>query len=611
LNIWIVDGEKMLHFTSMTYNIVSLFNTFASKRVLGEYKLTREAFEWVIDEIESRFLQSLIAPGEMIGCVAAQSIGEPATQMTLNTFHYAGVSAKNVTLGVPRLREIINVAKHIKTPSLSVYLKPHISKTKDQAKNVQCALEYTTLCSVTQATEVWYDPDPMNTIIEEDLEFVKSNYEMTDEEIGMDKISPWLIRIELNREMMVDKKLSMADIAEKINLEFGDDLTGIFNDDNAEKLILRKANKFDENEGFKHEVEWMLDTEGVNLLAVMGHEDVDAVRTTSNHVIEVLEVLGIEASQRALLDELRAVISFDGSYVNYRHLAILCDTMTHRGHLMAITRHGINRNDTGPMMRCSFEETVDILVDAAVYAETDYLGGVTENIMLGQLAPLGTAECDLLLNEKMLEQALDVQLPSYMEIDTGMTRGHLTVTPFHNGSMSPCCSPHIQLSPGGMDAQFSPHVGRMGFYPTSSHDQWSPSSPNYPQRSLSTPFYNPSSPSPQYTPTSPLYTPSSRNSLTTPGYSPEYYSSALASYSPTSPYYTPVSPSYTPVSTSYSPASTAYSPVSPSYSPASPLYSPTSPWYSPTSPAYSPTSPAYSPRPGLTSAGYSPTSSYY
>ncbi|GJZ71155.1 RNA polymerase II large subunit, partial [Tanacetum coccineum] len=249
-----------------------------------------------------------------------------------------------------------------------------------------------------------------------------------------------------------------------------------------------KANKFDENEGFKPEVEWMLDTEGVNLLAVMGHEDVDALRTTSNHVIEVLEVLGIEAARRALLDELRAVISFDGSYVNYRHLAILCDTMTHRGHLMVITCHGINRNDTGPMMRCSFEETVDILVDAAVYAETDYLGGVTENIMLGQLAPLGTGECDLLLNEKMLEQALDVQLPSYMEYgpDIGMTPGHLPVTPFRNGSMSPCCSPHIQFSPGGIDAQFSPYVGWMGFYPTSSHDQWSPSSPNYPQRRLST-----------------------------------------------------------------------------------------------------------------------------
>ncbi|KAL7083398.1 hypothetical protein ACP275_14G159200 [Erythranthe tilingii] len=645
---------------TLFFNIL-LRSALASKRVLKEYRLTREAFEWVIGEIESRFLQSLVAAGEMIGCVAAQSIGEPATQMTLNTFHYAGVSAKNVTLGVPRLREIINVAKKIKTPSLSVYLKPDVSKTKEKAKNVQCALEYTTLRSVTQATEVWYDPDPMSTIIEEDVEFVKSYYEMPDEEIDPDKISPWLLRIELNREMMVDKKLSMADIAEKINTEFSDDLTCIFNDDNAEKLILRirimneqapkgeladesaeddvflkkiegnmltemalrgipdinkvfiknsKLNKFDENDGFKAENEWMLDTEGVNLLAVMCHEDVDVRRTTSNHLIEVIEVLGIEAVRRSLLDELRVVISFDGSYVNYRHLAILCDTMTYRGHLMAITRHGINRNDTGPMMRCSFEETVDILLDAAVFAETDCLRGVTENIMLGQLAPIGTGDCALLLNEQMLKQAIEIPLPSYMEggLEFGMTPGRSphSGTPYHDGMMSPnylLMSPNLRLSPV-TDAQFSPYVGGMAFSPTSSPG-YSPSSPGY---SPSSPGYSPTSPgysptSPGYSPTSPTYSPSS------PGYSPTSpaYSPTSPSYSPTSPTYSPTSPSYSPTSPSYSPTSPAYSPTSPAYSPTSPAYSPTSPSYSPTSPSYSPTSPSYSP----TSPSYSPTSPSY
>ncbi|GAB4848419.1 DNA-directed RNA polymerase II subunit rpb1, partial [Ancistrocladus abbreviatus] len=302
------------------FNIL-LRSTLASKRVLAEYRLTREAFDWVIGEIESRFLQSLVAPGEMIGRVAAQSIGEPATQMTLNTFHYAGVSAKNVTLGVPRLREIINVAKKIKTPSLSVYLKPEVNKTKEKAKNVQCALEYTTLRSVTHATEIWYDPDPMSTIIEEDVDFVSSYYEMPDEDVNPERISPWLLRIELNREMTVDKKLSMADIAEKINSEFDGDLT-IMNDDASKvelqdeaaeddvflkkiasnvltEMALRgirdinkvfiksgKVNKFDENEGFRAVNEWMLDTEGVNLLAAMCHQDVDARRTTSNRLIE-------------------------------------------------------------------------------------------------------------------------------------------------------------------------------------------------------------------------------------------------------------------------------------------------------------------------------------
>uniref|UniRef100_A0A453DLI8 DNA-directed RNA polymerase n=1 Tax=Aegilops tauschii subsp. strangulata TaxID=200361 RepID=A0A453DLI8_AEGTS len=663
---------------TLLFNIL-LRSTFASKRVLKEYRLTKESFEWVIGEIESRFLQSLVAPGEMIGCVAAQSIGEPATQMTLNTFHYAGVSAKNVTLGVPRLREIINVAKKIKTPSLSVFLKPGVNSRKELAKNVQCALEYTTLRSVTHATEIWYDPDPLGTLIPEDVDFVRSYYEMPDEDVDPDKMSPWLLRIELNREMMVDKKLSMADIAEKINHEFDDDLSCIFNDDNADKLILRvriandeappkggeaqgesaeddvflkkiegnmltemalrgipdinkvfikkgKVNKFDEKEGFKGEEEWMLDTEGVNLLAVMCHEDVDPSRTTSNHLIEVIEVLGIEAVRRSLLDELRVVISFDGSYVNYRHLAILCDTMTYRGHLMAITRHGINRNDTGPLMRCSFEETVDILLDAAVYAESDYLRGVTENIMLGQLAPIGTGGCGLYLNDQMLKQAIELQLPSYIDsLDYGVTPARSpSGTPYHDGMMSPLLSPNFRASPL-TEAQFSPYVGGMAFSPMPSNYSpssggYSPSSPVFspgPGHSYSptSPSYSPASPSyspasPSYTPGSPSYSPSSPSySPTSPSYSPTSpsYSPTSPSYSPTSPAYCPTSPSYSPTSPAYCPTSPAYSPTSPAYSPSSPSYNPTSPSYSPTSPSYSPTSPSYSP----TSPSYSPTSPSY
>ncbi|KAL0920751.1 hypothetical protein M5K25_009916 [Dendrobium thyrsiflorum] len=370
-----------------------------------------------------------------------------------------------------------------------------------------------------------------------------------------------------------------------------------------------KINKFDEDEGFKPDVEWMLDTEGVNLLAVMCHENVDASRTTSNHLIEVIEVLGIEAVRRALLDELRVVISFDGSYVNYRHLAILCDTMTYRGHLMAITRHGINRNDTGPMMRCSFEETVDILLDAAVFAEADHLRGVTENIMLGQLAPIGTGGCALYLNDQMLQQAIELQLPSYMEgLDFGMTpaRSPISGTPYHEGMMSPSylLSPNIRSSPI-TDAQFSPYVGGMAFSPSSTPG-YSPSSPVY---SPSSPGYSPTSPG--YSPTSPGYSPTSPGLMcaASPTYSPTSptYSPTSPSYSPTSPSYSPTSPAYSPTSPVYSPTSPAYSPTSPSYSPTSPSYSPTSPSYSPTSPSYSPTSPAYSP----TSPGYSPTSPSY
>ena len=139
--------------------------------------------------------------------------------------------------------------------------------------------------------------------------------------------------------------------------------------EDIKKVFIREANVMGVDpvtETFTKKSEWMLDTEGVNLLEVMNHEDVDFTRTTSNHLIEVIQVLGIEAVRNTLLKELRGVIEFDGSYVNYRHLAILVEVMTYRGHLMSITRHGINRVETGPLMRCSFEETVDILLEAAV-----------------------------------------------------------------------------------------------------------------------------------------------------------------------------------------------------------------------------------------------------
>merc|ERR1712176_984814 len=138
---------------------------------------------------------------------------------------------------------------------------------------------------------------------------------------------------------------------------------------------------------FERTKEWVLDTDGVNMEEVMQIEQVDYERIQSNDIVEILNVLGIEATRKALLFHVRMVISFDGSYVNYRHLGTMCDVMTNRGHLMAITRHGINRTNMGPLMKCSFEETVEILMDAAIYHELDHMRSVSENIVLGQLCP--------------------------------------------------------------------------------------------------------------------------------------------------------------------------------------------------------------------------------
>jgi DNA-directed RNA polymerase II subunit RPB1 len=250
-------------------------------------------------------------------------------------------------------------------------------------------------------------------------------------------------------------------------------------------------------------------------MAVLGVDFVDAKRTTSNDIVEVFKTLGIEGVRGALLSELRNVISFDGSYVNYRHLACLVDVMTMQGHLMAIDRHGINRVDSGPLLRASFEETVDMLMDAAMYAEEEILKGVTENIMLGQLARVGTGCIDLLLDEeKVVREAVEVVVDEFAVDQEGGTvsggAGSATpyaATPFSSSPMHDGAS-----SPFGGEGGFSPAVGTASFSPA-----YSPSSGNYgggfesgsygSSNSGSSPMYSPTSP--QYSPTSPAYSPTS------------------------------------------------------------------------------------------------------
>lgn len=152
---------------------------------------------------------------------------------------------------------------------------------------------------------------------------------------------------------------------------------------------------------FKAIAEWLLETDGTSLMKVLSERDVDPVRTFSNDICEIFQVLGIEAVRKCIEKEMNNVLQFYGLYVNYRHLALLCDVMTAKGHLMAITRHGINRQDTGALMRCSFEETVDVLLDAASHAENDPMRGVSENIIMGQLPRIGTGVLRSLISMKM------------------------------------------------------------------------------------------------------------------------------------------------------------------------------------------------------------------
>ncbi|CAI4907665.1 CFC_HP_G0081850.mRNA.1.CDS.1 [Saccharomyces cerevisiae] len=668
-----------------------LRSRLATRRVLQEYRLTKQAFDWVLSNIEAQFLRSVVHPGEMVGVLAAQSIGEPATQMTLNTFHFAGVASKKVTSGVPRLKEILNVAKNMKTPSLTVYLEPGHAADQEQAKLIRSAIEHTTLKSVTIASEIYYDPDPRSTVIPEDEEIIQLHFSLLDEEAeqSFDQQSPWLLRLELDRAAMNDKDLTMGQVGERIKQTFKNDLFVIWSEDNDEKLIIRcrvvrpksldAETEAEEDHMLKKientmlenitlrgveniervvmmkydrkvpsptgeyvkEPEWVLETDGVNLSEVMTVPGIDPTRIYTNSFIDIMEVLGIEAGRAALYKEVYNVIASDGSYVNYRHMALLVDVMTTQGGLTSVTRHGFNRSNTGALMRCSFEETVEILFEAGASAELDDCRGVSENVILGQMAPIGTGAFDVMIDEESLVKYIPEQ--KITEIEDGQDGG---VTPYSNESglvnADLDVKDELMFSPlvdsgsndamaggftayGGADyGEATSPFGAYGEAPTSpgfgvSSPGFSPTSPTYsptsPAYSPTSPSYSPTSPSysptsPSYSPTSPSYSPTSPSySPTSPSYSPTSpsYSPTSPSYSPTSPSYSPTSPSYSPTSPSYSPTSPSYSPTSPSYSPTSPAYSPTSPSYSPTSPSYSPTSPSYSP----TSPSYSPTSPNY
>ncbi|KAF2112045.1 hypothetical protein BDV96DRAFT_498377 [Lophiotrema nucula] len=689
----------------------------AFKRLVEE-EINKNALTYILGDVKDRFLRAAVAPGEMVGVLAAQSIGEPATQMTLNTFHFTGISSKNVTLGVPRLKEILNIAANIKTPSMMVYQEDvEQRKSQQAAKLLRSRIEHTTLRGLAEAVELYYDPDINSTLIEVDEDMVESYFILPEDETDVEQQSKWLLRITLDRKKLLDKSISITEVAQRIKDEFAPNVAVIFSDENADEQILRVRFiwdhnlKADEEEGDedrderwmrkleKHLLddvtlrgvrgvekvfirtdqklaeaddgslvfgredprckEWILDTSGIALAETLSVEGVDPTTTYSNSFIEVLGVLGIEAARAGLLKELGMVLSFDGSYVNYRHMGLLVDIMTQRGLLMAITRHGINRNDTGALMRCSFEETVEILLEAAGFGELDDCKGVSENIMLGQLAPMGTGEFDLVMDGEMLESMVEDN--SHMRVgatagaymDTGAATPYDLGSPSYEGGVGAATfdASFSPLAAAGGDDQggfsvyggttdygqgsFSPYGGRgsatspgfatspaWGASPTS--PGYSPTSPGYSPTSpgLSSPRFGAASPgyqatSPQYSPTSPSYSPTS----------PAYGSPTSPSYSPTSPSYSPTSPSYSPTSPSYSPTSPAqvrggmatsphYSPTSPAYSPTSPMYSPTSPQFgagsdrrsptSPTSPSYSPTSPVYSPT--SPAGAYSPTS---
>ena len=436
------------------------------KDLLMVKRFNRKALTILIEHIVILYKRAIIAPGEMVGMIAAQSIGEPTTQMTLNTFHFAGVASKsNVTRGLPRIEEIISLSENPKNPSCTIHLNKTEECFQENAKRLVNRLEHTQLRTIVDSIKICFDPyNDEGTLIKDDTNIMKQYDEfekMIDEcngETGTGDIgskSKWVIRMVLNAEEMLDRSITIDDVHFAINNTYNNQVSCSFSDYNSDNLIFRlrlnkslntsKKQSLDQSDeiyllknfqdalldnlvlrGVKHikkviprkiidslvmedgsfskKETWVLDTVGTNLMNLLSLDYIDTTRTYTNDIQEIYRVLGVEAARQSILNEISEVIEFDSTYINFHHLSILCDRMTCNDKMVSIFRHGINNDNIGPIAKASFEETPEMFLNAARHAELDIMRGVSANVMCGQEGYFGTSAFQVVLDYDKITQ---------------------------------------------------------------------------------------------------------------------------------------------------------------------------------------------------------------
>ena len=469
------------------YNV---FNSHKNKNLIKpELKLLEQAVNSNViwDEIinieittpsQSDFVYDFTVPGNQTFMTDYGVI----VHNTLNTFHFAGVASKsNVTRGVPRIEEILSLSSEPKNPSLTIFMKPEDETNKEKAQSIMYMLEHTRLEEIVKSIEICFDPDDLNTLINEDKNAIEqyryfenminecANVSLTDE----NEKSKWVLRMEMDPEMMLEKNITMDDVNFTLSSAYGEDINCIYSDYNADKLIFRirmnevikngsnktikkKQNPLDqsdqiyvlknfqeqllqntvlrgikgigkvilrkikdnvvENNGiYKKQDIWVLDTVGTNMLDILGIDYIDCNRTFSNDIVEIYNVLGIEAARQAIYNELVDVIEFDGTYINYHNFSVLVDRMTFTSKMISIFRHGINNDNIGPIAKASFEETPEMFLKAARHGDLDTLRGVSANVMCGQEGYFGTSSFQVVLDIEEMQKLNEVS--EYKAVD--------------------------------------------------------------------------------------------------------------------------------------------------------------------------------------------------
>ena len=386
---------------------------------LQDLEVYPNVIPFMIKEVRKQYHTTLADPGEMVGIIGAQSIGERQTQMTLNTFHRAGLISTTVVTGVPRFTELLNATKHPKSRNCTIRFNEQpqsIADARENGKKIVHIILKDIIADISLLKEIpqeiWYD---VYCAIH-DVDITQYSHvvrcQLNGEQLFKRQIVPKdIVRaLEENFEdikcVVAPLKVGVIDVFFKHDEDCDDDeddvelfcdsvlipnllgikISGI---DNIKEIFYQ-----DDDDG-----NWYAVTNGSNFKELGSLSNIEFSELISNDMWEIYHNLGIEAARQFLIDEFTFVVSSDGSYINARHIMLVSDIMTHHGTILSVSRYGIKREQTGPLAKAAFEESLDNFMKAGAFGETDNTNGCSASIMLGKTTKAGTGLCELLLEE--------------------------------------------------------------------------------------------------------------------------------------------------------------------------------------------------------------------
>lgn len=460
---------------------IALYEYLSPNKCIFSYGLTKEKLENLWKEIKLSFVKAIAEPGEMVGILAAQSIGEPTTQLNLNTKHFAGVASKSGAVsGVPRILELLSFSKDIKTPQITVYFNNEIRSDRNAVNKIASYFKFLSIKQLIDSAEIYYNVGVDKKLVADN---VSTPFFINNQKAELTSL-PFVFRIKMNLEKMLDKETTLLDIKTKfvsywyknftnvktmkrnekdifgrisrcailsnstadkeqiIHIRFSmstfnyqilvDFLNIVLNNitlkgiDGIEDINMeeqRVMNFKEENGGIKVEKEFVVTTSGINLEKIKYMKGINQDRVLINDIFTVYRNYGIEATRQILMSEYMKVL---GDKLNNTHLSLLVDMMTHNGDITSIDRHGLSKLESDPCARASFEQTMDHFINAAIFNEKDTLKSVSSNVMLGRVIPGGTGSFDIMLDTNKLENS------EYTSDESG---GRITYMPLEEDSI--------------------------------------------------------------------------------------------------------------------------------------------------------------------------------